>query len=83
MNEQELLNKFIDIIEEYVQIDKEELKKATRETNIISDLMVNSARLVDIIIKAEDTFDIEIDDDEADSIKTIGNAIDVVLKKLS
>jgi len=82
MTEKEIFEKFVDIIEEYVQIEKEELNKATRETSIISDLMVNSARLVDIIIKAEDTFDIEIDDDEADSIKTIGDAIDVVLKKI-
>jgi acyl carrier protein len=82
MSENEIFEKFVDIIEEYVQIDKQELKNASRETNIISDLMVNSARLVDIIIKAEDTFDIEIDDDEADSIKTIGDAIDVVLKKI-
>ncbi|KPA12093.1 acyl carrier protein [Candidatus Magnetomorum sp. HK-1] len=82
MTEKEVLDKFIAIIEEYVQIEREDLEKANRETNIISDLMVNSARLVDIIIKAEDTFDIEIDDDEADSIRTIGDAVDVVLKKL-
>jgi len=82
MTEQEVLDKFKDIIEEYVQIEKQDLEKADRNTNIISDLMVNSARLVDIIIKAEDTFDIEIDDDEADSIRTIGDAVDVVLKKL-
>jgi len=82
MNEQQILDKFIDIIEEYAEIDKEKLKKSSRKTNIISDLMVNSARLVDIIIKAEDTFDIQIDDDEADSIITVGDAVDVVSKKL-
>jgi acyl carrier protein len=40
---------------------------------------VNSARLVDIIIKSEDVFGIEINDEDADRIRTIGDAIDVVL----
>ena len=52
------------------------------DTAIIQDLKVNSARLVDIIINAEDVFDIEIDDDDADGIKTVGDAVKVVERKL-
>ena len=80
MDEKEIFKAFINIIEEYVK-DTEQLQKASYDTNIIKDLKVNSARLVDIIIKAEDAFDIEIDDDSADSIKTIGDAIAVVKQK--
>ena len=43
---------------------------------------MNSARLVDVIIKCEDTFGITIEDDEADKIGTIGNAVDLIKKKL-
>ncbi|MBF0225445.1 MAG: acyl carrier protein [Desulfobacterales bacterium] len=81
MNEMQILKKFIQLIEEFVD-DPASLKTATRETNIIWDLKVNSARLVDIIIKAEDMFDIEINDDDADSIKTIGDAVDIVMRKV-
>ncbi len=43
---------------------------------------MNSARLADIIIKADDTFNIEIDDDDADTNRTIGDAINVIRQNL-
>jgi acyl carrier protein len=82
MKKQEIFEKFIELIEEYVK-EKEKLETAAMETAIIGDLKVNSARLVDIIIKVEDTFDIEIEDDDADKIKTIGDAVDIIEAKLS
>ena len=80
MNKQEIFNKFIELIEEYVK-EKGKLENAAMDTAIIGDLKVNSARLVDIIIKVEDTFDIEIEDDDADKIKTIGDAVDIIEKR--
>ncbi|MFO8111060.1 MAG: phosphopantetheine-binding protein [Desulfosalsimonadaceae bacterium] len=82
MKKQEIFEKFIELIEEYVK-EKEKLETAAMETAIIGDLKVNSARLVDIIIKVEDVFDIEIEDDDADKIKTIGDAVDIIEAKLS
>ncbi len=80
MNKQEIFKQFIELIEEYVK-ETDKLESAGMETAIIGDLKVNSARLVDIIIKVEDTFDIEIEDDDADKIKTIGDAVDIIEKK--
>ena len=80
MNKQEIFNQFIELIEEYVK-ETDALENAGMETAIIGDLKVNSARLVDIIIKVEDTFDIEIEDDDADKIKTIGDAVAIIKKK--
>jgi acyl carrier protein len=80
MNNGTIYDELIAIIEEFVT-DKALLAGAGSKTNIIKDLKVNSARLVDIIIRAEDTFNIEIDDDDADSIKTIGDAVNVIFKK--
>jgi acyl carrier protein len=57
------------------------LETATKETHILNDLKVNSARLVDVVIKCEDVFGISIDDDEADKIRTIGDAIEIIKKK--
>ena len=81
MSEAQITRKFIDILRGYVK-DPALLEKATKETNILRDLKVNSARLVDIIIQSEDAFDIGIDDDDADQIKTIGDAVRVVERKL-
>ncbi len=81
METQEIFNKVIEIVKEFVK-DQDRLENVKMETTIIEDLKVNSARLVDIIIQAEDTFDIEIDDDEADQIMTVGDAVSIVEKKL-
>ncbi len=81
MKTQEIFEKFVELIEEYVK-EKEKLEAAAMDTAIIGDLKVNSARLVDIIIKVEDTFDIEIEDDDADKIKTIGDAVGIIEGKL-
>lgn len=81
MKEQEVFYQFIKLIEEFVK-KPEKLQDVTKTTNIINDLKVNSARLVDIIIKAEDDFDVEIDDDDADSIRTIGDVVDVIMRKI-
>lgn len=81
MNTQEIFAKIVDIIREFVK-EPELLAHVGMKTAIIQDLKVNSARLVDIIIKAEDAFDIQIDDDDADEIKTVGDAVAVVERKL-
>ena len=57
------------------------LVNATPKTHILKDLKVNSARLVDIIIKCEDVFGMMIDDDEADRIATIGDAVQLIQQK--
>ncbi|MEN6507831.1 MAG: phosphopantetheine-binding protein, partial [Smithella sp.] len=58
------------------------LEKATLDTHILDDLKVNSARLVDVIIKCEDVFGITVEDDEADMIRTIGDAVKIIKQKL-
>lgn len=78
MDRETVFTEMVEIIRAYVR-DQELLKNVTNQTDIIRDLRVNSARLVDIIIKSEDVFGIEINDEDADRIRTIGDAIDVVL----
>jgi acyl carrier protein len=63
--------------------NKELLKGATEQTNLISDLKINSANLVDIVIDAEEKYNIEIDADSAEKMVTFGNCIDVIEEKLA
>jgi len=81
METKEIFDKVVKIISEFVK-EPERLENVSMDTLIIQDLKVNSARLVDIIIQSEDVFDIGIDDDDADQIKTIGDAVRVVERKL-
>ena len=80
MNEAQIMSEMINILRPYAK-NEDMLEKATKETHILNDLKVNSARLVDVIIKCEDTFDITVEDDEADKIRTIGDAVALVLQK--
>ena len=80
MTDEQVMEKVIDILRGYVK-DQALLEKATMETNILKDLKVNSARLVDIIIKCEDVFGTTIDDADADRIATIGDAVALVRQK--
>lgn len=82
MDEQIIFAEMLNILKLYTK-DPALLAGATAETNIIKDLKVNSARLVDVIIKCEDTFGITIEDEEADKIVTVGDAVNVIREKLA
>ena len=49
-----------------------EVDKITSETNIQDDLGADSLDVVDLLMTLEDEFEIEVPDEEIDSIKTVG-----------
>jgi acyl carrier protein len=81
MDDKKIFDEMVNILKAYTK-DLVLLEKATMDTHILNDLKVNSARLVDVIIKCEDVYGISIDDDEADKIRTIGDAVRVIKLKL-
>jgi len=81
MDEKKIFEEMVNILRPYTK-DQTLLEKATVDTHILNDLKVNSARLVDVIIKCEDIFGISVDDDEADKIRTIGDAVRIIKQKL-
>jgi acyl carrier protein len=52
----------------------------SNETSILRDLKVNSARLVEVLVKLQELFDIDVSDEEADKIRTVGDTVRVVLR---
>jgi acyl carrier protein len=62
--------------------NEDALQAVSMETNILDDLKVNSARLVDVVIAFEDEFDIEIDDEDVDTVNTVGDAVKLISEKL-
>jgi acyl carrier protein len=81
MDEKKIFEEMVNILKAYAK-NQDLLDKATLDTHILNDLKVNSARLVDVIIKCEDVYGISIDDDEADKIRTIGDAVRIIKQKL-
>lgn len=82
MTRSEITEKLRDIITAYVQ-NKEALETVGEETDLMRDLKINSQHLVDIILDTEVAFDIEIDDDSAEKMLTVGAAVDIVEGLLS
>ena len=81
MSEAEIFEQVVKILTPYVK-DEGALAKIANETNILEDLKVNSARLVDVVIAFEDDFDIEIEDEDVDSVNTVGDAVNLIISKL-
>ncbi len=81
MSEREVMDKVIGILKPYVK-NEVALAAVTPETNILDDLEVNSARLVDVILAFEDTFGIQVADEDADTVNTVGDAVKLICSKL-
>jgi acyl carrier protein len=62
MNKEETLEQLRDIIKPYIN-SEEGFENFTENTDFISDLNINSANLVDIILDVEDHFKIHIDNE--------------------
>ena len=82
MTRQEILNELKTVISPYTT-NKEMLAVINDDTDLIKDLKINSANLVDIIIDAESKYDIEIDYDSADKMVNVGSCLDVIAEKIS
>ena len=82
MTRTEILNELKKVVAPYTT-NKEMLDSINDETDLIKDLKINSANLVDIIIDAEAKYDIEIDYDSADKIINVGTCIDLIMEKLN
>jgi acyl carrier protein len=66
-------DKIKEIIAEKLDIS---LTQVTEEAKFIDDLGADSLDVVELIMTLEDEFDIEITDEQAEKIVTVGNAID-------
>ncbi len=82
MTRTEILNELKKVVAPYTT-NKEMLDSINDETDLIKDLKINSANLVDIIIDAEAKYDIEIDYDSADKIINVGTCIDLIVERLN
>ena len=81
MKEGATLDRVIQIIKPFVK-NQAALEGANEKTSITDDLGVNSARLVDIVLEFEEQFGIEIDNDSADRVQTLGDAVQVIQEKM-
>ncbi|MBD5431754.1 acyl carrier protein [Lactobacillus agrestimuris] len=75
MSEEEIFNKIRSLIADNFEIDE---NKITKDTSFTDDLDADSIDLVEFILQLEDEFSAEIPDEEAEKIKTVGDAVEYI-----
>lgn len=81
MDASDIQERVVKILTPYVK-DQEALASVSADTNILEDLKVNSARLVDVVLAFEDEFDIEIADEDVDAVNSVGDCVELIGSKL-
>lgn len=76
MTENEVFSKIQKLIEEHFSVSAD---KVTKETVFTEDLNADSIDLVEFVLELEDAFDSEIPDEDAEKLKTIGDAVSYIM----
>lgn len=72
MDAQAIENRIIELIVDQLGVSKEE---ALPQSSFLDDLGADSLDIVELVMSFEEEFDLEIPDEDAEKIQTIGNAI--------
>ena len=73
-----VFDKIREIIVEQLDVDED---KVTADANITEDLGADSLDVVDLVMSIEESFDLEIPDEEVENIKTVGDIVKFIEAK--
>jgi acyl carrier protein len=80
MDREELLKKVKAIVSDKLSISEEQV---TEDASFTEDLGADSLDTVELVMALEDEFDMDIPDEDAEKLDTVGKALDYVLGHLS
>jgi len=80
MEREELLKKVKAIVADKLSISEDQV---TEEASFIDDLGADSLDTVELVMALEDEFGMDIPDEDAEKLSTVGKAMDYVLAHLS
>lgn len=74
-----VFDKIKDIIVEQLDVEEDAV---TMEASITDDLGADSLDIVDLVMSIEESFDVEIPDEEVENIKTVGDIVKYIENKV-
>ena len=80
MKMEEVKNKLKEIVMDRLNAEEEQIKP---EASFVEDLGADSLDIVELIMGIEEEFDIEIPDEDAEKLTTVGEAMNYIKSKLS
>ncbi len=75
MNPDAIFEKVKEVIVDQLGVEEENIKL---DTSFIDDLSADSLDIVELIMTLEEEFDIQIPDDEAEKISTVGDVVEYI-----
>lgn len=78
MDEAAILDKIKDVVADKLDADPSDVVETA---SFMDDLGADSLDVVELIMGLEDEFGIEISDEEAESIRTVGDAVKFIVEK--
>ena len=78
MSQEEILQKVCSIVSEQLSVEAGEVKS---DSNFQNDLGADSLDTVELVMALEEAFDIEIPDEAAEGIATVGDAVKFIEEK--
>lgn len=73
-------DRVIEIVCENLGVNKEQV---TEKTSFIEDVGADSLDIVELIMELEEEFEINIPDEQAEKIKTVGEAIEYIEREIA
>ncbi len=79
MTKEEVVAKLKDIVSDRLDVEKDQV---TPEKSFVEDLGADSLDIVELIMGIEEEFDIEIPDEDAEKLTSVGEAMNYTLSKI-
>ena len=76
-SEQDILSGLAEIVSEETGLPADSV---TSEKSFTDDLDIDSISMMTIVVNAEEKFDVKIPDEEVKNLKTVGDAVEFIVK---